>query len=247
MNEEGRGLFDEIKDSRDGIITFDNSMIRLFSSSIVLKSNENEEYRYFLNFESNKFNLEFLDLKTGVVSWAHLLDLIDFSDSTLLIDHVNYSLSWIQMIKYVEKNHFLLGYYSYVYKDNTHSSYDIKFSLNLFKLDDRNKYKKMNVESLKFKSFKRKISEYYPFNEKTRFYMIKTQKGAIFISAISTNNYLLLMKLFSLKVKCESYPISNIFEDSFHKLLFIKEEISLLGYYSDKNNPYYNIFYFIIY
>ena len=63
-------------------------MIRLFSSSIIFKSNENEKYRYFLNFESNKYNLELLDLETGEVSFYSIKD-----------RYANYSLSWIQMLK----------------------------------------------------------------------------------------------------------------------------------------------------
>ena len=93
LNEEGRGLFNQLTDISEKNITLDKGVIRLFSSSIIFKSNENEKYRYFLNFESNKFNLELLDLETEEVSFYSIKD-----------NHVNYSYSWIQMLKYGEKN-----------------------------------------------------------------------------------------------------------------------------------------------
>ena len=43
--------------------------------------------------------------KTEEVSLGNLLEILEIR-GTILLDHVNYSLSWIQMIKYVEKNQF---------------------------------------------------------------------------------------------------------------------------------------------
>ena len=68
--------------------------------------------RYFLNFESNKFNFEFLDIETGVVFLDNLSEKFELVGSAILLEHVNYSLSRIHIIKYVEKNQFLLDYYS---------------------------------------------------------------------------------------------------------------------------------------
>ena len=88
LNEEGRGLLDQLTDISIKIFDIGKKVIRLFSSSIIFKSNENEKYRYFLNFESNKYNLELLDLETGEVSFYSIKD-----------RYANYSLSWIQMLK----------------------------------------------------------------------------------------------------------------------------------------------------
>jgi len=43
LNEEGRGLFDEINDISEKEIILKRQTIRLFSSSIIFKSNEDEK------------------------------------------------------------------------------------------------------------------------------------------------------------------------------------------------------------
>ena len=67
-NEEGRGLFDEINDISEKNIEYEKNFVRLFSTSMALKFNESEEYRFFLNFENCDRNLEMYDLKTGEIS-----------------------------------------------------------------------------------------------------------------------------------------------------------------------------------
>ena len=89
-------------------------------------------------------------------------------------------------------------------------------------------------------------SSKYNINEKKRFYMIKTEKGMIFISYTSESNYLILLRTNFNESSQKSYIVNKIFEDSFQKLLFIKKEIFLLGYYPEENPPYYNIFNFTI-
>ena len=83
------GLFDEINDISEKSIAHNKRGIRLFSSSIVFKSNENEKYRYFLNFESYNFNFELLDIETGGFSLDNLLKIIDISSSNIGMAHVN--------------------------------------------------------------------------------------------------------------------------------------------------------------
>lgn len=154
------------------------------------------------------------------------------------------------MTKWEEENQFMLNFYSYIYTDDTLSSYDLRFWLLKFKLNQNKKTKngKINVYSLEYMGFKR-FSPSVPFNVNRRFYIIKIEKDIIYISMITENNYLYFIKIYftSEDWLIKYYKVDKIFEDNFHKLLFIKENIFLLGYNSNRNPPYYNYFNFYIY
>ena len=102
MNEEGRGLFDEINDISKKIFKFIKQQVRLFSLLISFKSNE--KYRYFLNLESNNINIELLDIKNEEIDSSNLLELLEKSASPFYYGYSKNSLTWIQMLKYNEKN-----------------------------------------------------------------------------------------------------------------------------------------------
>ena len=248
LNEEGRGLFDEINDISEKSILLSERRIRLFSSSIVFKSNENNKYRYFLNFESYNFNFEFLDIETGELTVDNYDEIFDLGPSAIGMTHINYALSWTQMTKWEEENQFILNFYSYIYTEDTFSSYDLRFWLSRLKLNQNIKTKngKRNVYSLEFMPSYRLSSSI--FNVNKRFYTIKIGKDIIYISMTSENNYLCLIKVYYTLESQNSrlYKFDQIFKDNFHKLLFIKENIFLLCYNSNENPPYYNYFNFFI-
>ena len=52
--------------------------------------------------------------------------------------------------------------------------------------------------------------------------------------------YIYFTEIFEVNTYHKRYKVADSFKDSFHKLLFIKEEIMLLAYYSNDNSPYYN-------
>ena len=91
---------------------------------------------------------------------------------------------------------------------------------------------------LEYMGFKR-FSPSVPFNVNRRFYIIKIEKDIIYISMITENNYLYFIKIYftSEDWLIKYYKVDKIFEDNFHKLLFIKENIFLLGYNSNRNPP----------
>ena len=66
-----------------------------------------------------------------------------------------------------------------------------------------------------------------PSNANKRFYIIKIEKDLFYISIITKNNYLFLVKINYLAedLITKYYKMDEIFEDNFHKLLFIKENI----------------------
>ena len=135
----------------------------------------------------------------------------------------------------------MLGFNSYSYTDNTLSLHTLQLILILLELKQRE-----NGDGY-IRFWKTKYYIYDSFtidnlNYKKRFYMIKTEKGMIFISYTSDSNYLILLRTSFIESLKETYRINKMFEDSFQKILFIKKEIFLLGYYPDENPPYYNIF-----
>ena len=63
-------------------------------------------------------------------------------------------------------------------------------------------------------------------------------------SILCENNYsiyLYYFAIFEVNNHHKRYKVADSFKDSFHKLLFVKDEIMLLAYYSNENSPYYNI------
>ena len=99
--------------------------------------------------------------------------------------HINYALSWTQMTKWEEENQFILNFYSYIYTEDTFSSYDLRFWLSRLKLNQNIKTKngKRNVYSLEFMPSYRLSSSI--FNVNKRFYTIKIGKDIIYISMTS--------------------------------------------------------------
>ena len=242
-NEEGRGLFDEINDIYEKSIKTHKKLIRFFSSSIILKTNNSEKYRYFLNFEMDKYNLEFMDLKTGEFTYDNLFEIIDDP----IFNHVDNALPWIQILKLNDDNKFLLCFYSDVFKDRSDSVYELKLVFLTFELSPT-KNENIDIYSLELIDEYKFGSEIFDITEETRFFVIQTKNGRFFISIVSENNYLFLLHLnsFNNKIKILSNK-TKLFNDAFHKLLFIKEEKFLLCYYPYENVPYYNNFIIKIY
>ena len=242
-NEEGRGFFDEINDGYEKSIKLDKKIIRFFSTSIALTLNEDEKNRYFLNFETVKFSIELLDTKTGDFTYEYLFELID--SSTML--HVDYVSSWVQIIKLKEKNKFIFCSYFYSYVSNSMSLYYLKIAMLTFELSETIN-EKINIYSLNLiDSIFIKLNN-HEFNEHERFFIIQTQENIFFISTITDSYKLLLIRLItSNNYKMTIYTIGNLFENSFFKLLLIKEGMFLLGYYLNSNSIYYSYINFRIY
>ena len=139
----------------------------------------------------------------------------------------------------------MLGFNSYNYADNTFSSHPLKLTLILCELK-QNQNEQAYTSIFEKKYYTYDSSSKYNINEKKRFYMIKTEKGMIFISYTSESNYLILLRINFNESSQKSDIVNKIFEDSLQKLLLIKKEIFLLGYYPEENPPYYNIFNFTI-
>ena len=217
---------------------------------MVFKSNKTKKYRYYLNFESYDFNFELLDIESGSFTLDGLFEINDFSSSSIDVAHINYSFSWIQMVKCEEDSQFMLSFYSYIYTDDTLSSYELRLWLIIFKLDQNriSKDGKMSVYSLYYRKYNR-LAGKIPFNVKQRFYIIKIEKENMFyMTIIDENNYIYFMKIYFVENDwvVKYYQIAQIIENNFHKLLLIKENIFLFGYYSVANPPYYNYFYLYI-
>ena len=75
-NEEGRGSFDAINDKFEINIVNRRAFSRAISSSIALKANGSEVYRYLFNFENYNNNIELIDIKTGEIFIDNLFNFL---------------------------------------------------------------------------------------------------------------------------------------------------------------------------
>ena len=224
-NEEGRGLFNELNDTYEKLIQLDKKFSRSFSSGIGIKLNNSEEYRYYLNFETFNYNMELFDIKTGEISFDNVFEIFEIN-----LFRVDYLLSWIQLLKLNEENTFLISLYVQQYYLN---KYIIRLLYISFKLNPTKK-EKINIYSLDMINGHVIIN--YNFNEKTRFFVIQTKKGHVWTSAFIDGYHLILLyeKIFG--AVYTAYSIAKFGEEPFHKLLFIKEEIFMLGSYTSLNS-----------
>ena len=106
-NEEGRGLFDEINDIYENHCEYPRAYLRLLSSSIALKVNNSEEYRYLLNFENMNNNFDFIDIKTGEIQIDNIFNYLFINHKYEYLDiPVKPS---TQLLELNEKNQFLIA------------------------------------------------------------------------------------------------------------------------------------------
>ena len=242
-NEEGRGLFDEINDIYEKSVNIDKKMLRYYSSSIIFKLNNTEENIFFLNIENGNYNIEFFNIKTGEISFDNIIEIIIMNS----ILRVGIS-PWIQLLKLNEDNKFLFVSYFHLYFDtDTNSGYELRLIFLNFEFNPSKK-EIINIYSLEegeFYSYDFKNYDIY-INDEERFFIIQTKSGYLYYTLISDEYELFLIS------ESESGNLKSIenfeflFKDAFHKLLFIKEEIFLLCYYSNTNYLYYYNFSLIV-
>ena len=224
-NEEGRGFFDVINDKYEKNIELGRKLNRFISTSMVLKLNNSEEYRYFINFENSRFNLELIDLKTGESSGEQTSHLFLEGLCSNVGPNEN---NVIQLLN--EKNKYFFAQYMRCSESTKEKLYVIMFSLY------PNQKDQVNIYSLK-------IIKYYildlsdeKFNLNEKFFVAQTQKGHLIVSIV-TEFYILCVYNWSTK---NISAIDYIFESAFHKLLFIKDEINCICFYTPFQN-YFNI------
>ena len=222
-NEEGRGLFNEINDTYERIISYDKTFVRGLSTSMILKLNNSDEHRFYLNFENINNNLEMYDIKTGEFSSDSIFDIFDFPDTSIS----NLLASAIQMFKLKEENKYLIASY-YYFRNNLQYITRIEFSLFNLVPNEKNK---INIYSLNRTNHINFAIDTLNFIEESKFFIIETKSHNFIISSVMTNYYLLLFNNNSQK----AYIISTLFKRAFHKLIFLKDETFFLCFYSVSN------------
>ena len=229
-NENGRGLFDEINDKYEMNVQNRRAYSRTISSSIVIKANNSEEYRYLINFENYNNNLELIDIKTGKIFIDNLfsflwmfdyiyLDLLEKPSTYLLeLNEQNFFLL-ATFAKYRINNKIVLLYFIFSLEDSTNQEINIdslnKIEENILSFDDLN------------------------FNIYARFHFIQTKSGNLYISFVSETNELYYYDIQE-NNKYFLYNLNN--KMSFQKLLLIKDEIKFLSYFSNDNYLVFIIF-----
>ena len=216
-NQEGRGLLNEINDEYEKHVSSRKGYFRFISSSIALKTNISDEYKYLLNFENYNNNLELIDIKTGEIFIDNLLNLLWLSEYGALEVAERPT---TQLIELNKKNQFLLATFIKRRKDNSIILAYYTFSL------DESPEQKISTESLNL--INEKILD-LPFNQNGKFYFVETKGDHLYASFVLNGNELYIYNNQS-NSKHYIYTLAN--DISFQKLLLIKDEIKFLSYYS---------------
>ena len=233
-NDEGRGCFDEINDNYTKIVGYNKHYTRGISTSIALKFNNSEEYKYLLNFESYNNNLELIDIKTGEIIMDNIYDILWIFYFHSIKDYNNQA---IQILELNEDNQFLICSYS-VYSDD--DNYIVLFYW-IFSLDYCPN-EKLDFNILKFIDYNQHNSNTIFFNKNTKFFFIQDKTGNLFASFVSTENKLFILDNSS---RNNYYIYDLIDQNCFQKLLLITNEIKLLCFFSIDRYFNFKIFDFI--
>ena len=229
FNQEGRGLFDEVNDVYEKFVSLPKNIYRGFSTSIALRSNHSNEYSYFLNFENINNNIDFFNLETGEISSDNFFDIFDLQGNSIE-DLLNPS---IQLLELNNKNQSLIA--SLIMERDQNSKFGLCLIFIIFTLNHSSK-EKIDVYSIEAIKTEIQSNLCFYIGDKTidansKFFIIQTKKGKL-ITTIIFESYILVVYIISLnnsKIKFITY----LFNDAFHKLINIKDEINLLCYYSN--------------
>ena len=223
-NEEGRGLFDDINDKYEMDITLHKEVVRAFSTSIAIKLNHSDKYKYYLNFENYDFNVELFDLKGKETNFEAFSDIFQNIQSQNNVVKSTNSISSIQLYELLQENQYLFAQYaSVVFQGNYKKSIIyLIFTLKLLYDDEKINIFSINVISSGF---------VLDVKENSKFSFVQNNKDLLFSYKNSLDNYLWLYNV--------NKDIRNrtdiTFENGFHKMLFIKDNIDLICYYSNFN------------
>ena len=221
-DKDGRGYFDPLNDEYERTINIRKKATRYFSTSIALKNKTTEEYDYLLNLEGMDYNLEFIDLKTFEITKENLFDVSAYYG---YIPNSIYVPS-ILLLELNEKNQYLMS----MYLEIIVSDYNrvLHLMLLVFNIDETNG-EKIDVNSLNFS-----VSSYFggDLNLESKYFIVQTKKGILVIDIIVQNFDLIIGSVNVFDSDFYFYRYPKVFKWAFHKLLFLKDEISLLCYYS---------------
>ena len=222
-DKDGRGMFDNLNDKYYRNIDTRKKTIRFLSTSIALRHPISDEYSFLLNFEGFNYNLELIDLKTFEITKDNLFDLSSsYGFNGFSPDKVD-----IPSIFLLELNNrkTLFGMYYY----NTSEEYcNPRLALLVINL---NYYESiLDIYSLDFT-----VSAVLDkdFDLESKFFIIQTGNDYLMIDLVLKNQQVVLAigKLFNYSFDFKTFN-DYIFKWAFHKLLLLKDEISLLCYYS---------------
>ena len=223
-DKDGRGFFDVLNDEFERTINIRKKATRFLSTSIALKNKTSDEYSYLLNLEGMDYNLEFMNLKTFEVTKDN------FFDVSLFYGYIPQSI-YIPSILFLElneKNQYLMSMYFEIIVDNNYNRVLFLVIL-VFNLDETNE-EIIDVNSLNFTVSSRFGGD---LNLESKYFIIQTKKGILILDLIVQNYDLIFGTVTLFKSDFEYIRCPKVFKWAFHKLIFLKDEISLLCYYAD--------------
>ena len=230
LNEEGRGIFDEINDIYEKDVELEKNVFRFLSTSTALRSTDSEKYSYLLNLETYGRNIEFINLKTGEISSDFIFNI--FVSNGINIENI--VIPSIQLMELNNKNQYLIatcelqnveGYYFpfifwYIFSLNISS----EESINVYSLESE------NIES---KNHFYLALGGYQIDVESKFFFVLTKKENMYVTVL-LENHLLVLYIIDMNNLNKYIPLDYLFKNAFHKLVNIKDEMNFLCYFSNK-------------
>ena len=219
FDDEGRGLFDDINDIYEKNIILNKNYSRYFSISTAIKINNENEYKFLLNFEYYLGTFEIINLKTGETT-------INISKFSVLIigdkSKINPSMFLLELKK---ENHYLLG----------------------FLVQEKLATNKKGIFLLKFKLISTEENNIISFNYikylviepevilDSRISCIELKNGNIVLTYLGKDNYLqlALYEIEDLNELYQFYINYYLEENNFFKLIFLKDQKGLILFSDD--------------
>ena len=231
FDDEGRGLFDDINDIYEKNIIFNKNYFRHFSISTAIKINNENEYKFLLNFECYQGNFELINLKTG----ESTIQNIKILASELLFDFIigdklkiNPSMFFLELKK---ENHYLLGFLT---QENLAEHIKKDVALIKFKFISTEEKPKIDINSFNVtNAILLQINE--PLD--SRISCIELKNGNIALSFLGKDNYLYVALCEKEKLDLLNWINYEYYleEDYFFKLIFLKDQKGLMSF-SDEYN-----------
>ena len=229
FDDEGRGLFDNINDKYEKNITFNKKYSRHISISTAIKINNDNEYKFLLNFEYFQGNFELINLKTGESTIQNIKILLSELYSNIIFGDklkINPSMFFLELKK---ENHYLLGLLNQenVIENRPKGIYIIKF-----KSISTEEKPKIDINSFNIIKHTNLLVDLLD----SRISCIELKNGNIALTYLKKDNYLYIsvIELGNYEVIIPIYFKYYLEDDYFFKLIFLKDQKGLI-LFSDDN------------
>ena len=230
-NNEGRGCFDEVNDVYNKLVNLEKEYFRFFSTSVAIKVNDEDKYKYLLNFEYYEGNMELINLQTGEISFKNFFSL---NTNTIKYDFGESSHAFPIMFlsETNEKNVYLLGFFIRTFKSQEEGIAGIY--LFLFNFISPNEKSVITIDSI---NIIRAQPVLLNLSEDSKSSCIQTKEGYFILTIVDIRNTLVTISLDSeIRGDIIAIETNKVIPNTFLKRVFLKDEKSMVLYHTLSGN-----------